>query len=387
MTKEALQDIPAIAREESMANPSTQPGRILRAARERQSLTPPDIAARLNLDVRIILALEEDRYDDLRVPAYVRGYLRSYGRLLGVSPEELIRAYDRVADQAPPLHPFKSRPAAQADTSHNVVQGVTALVVVLVLAMTLAWWWTREQPNPLPTGEGPTAEVPAPEAPVAGAVTASDGEQYRFPIVSHEAAGAATSPVAVDPNQDFTPPNEQAEDPAPNGAEVGSDVALAAAPDAGELDTADTSAAASVAAATTEAPNTDAQNAEALTADSSVDNEASDADAASPSADASTALPPSADGLRNLTLNLSGKAWVEIYDADNKRLFFNMGKPGQNIATRGKPPLKVTIGNTEVASLSVDGVPVDLAALAVEGVARVQVNSDSIERAQRRLED
>jgi cytoskeleton protein RodZ len=341
-----------------------KPGRLLLAARERQNLTAPDIAARLNLDLRVITALENDRYDELRVPAYVRGYIRAYARQVGVNPDELVRAYDRVAEQAPPLHPFQSRPAAQADSSHDLVQLVSVVVVVLLVGLSLAWWWNREQPTPTPAaslGEE-TPAVTEPAVPTVGTASAAAGA-YSFPIVDHSTtAPAADAGVPAplpgyvpEPAAVFTPPDEQpAEEPA---AEVTERVEAEAAEPAAAVEDADVVL-----------PGDELESPAATTT--------------------ATDLPPAlVAGQRNLTLGLKGQAWVEIYDADGKRLYFNMARAGQTIATSGKPPLKVTIGNIAVAELAVDGALVEMAPLATEGVARLVVTAEGVERARRNLED
>src|SRR3954454_5191327 len=98
--------------DESVVASGLRPGAELKRAREAVNLTVQDIAARLNLDAKTILAVEEDRYDRLPVPAYGRGYIRAYARLVNLPADALVAAYNAVAGEAPPLAPFASRPAA-----------------------------------------------------------------------------------------------------------------------------------------------------------------------------------------------------------------------------------------------------------------------------------
>jgi len=66
------------------------PGNILRAAREARNMTQEDIAKWMKLDVRLIDALE--RGDDSLMPetVYRVGYLRSYAKLVELSPDAVI---------------------------------------------------------------------------------------------------------------------------------------------------------------------------------------------------------------------------------------------------------------------------------------------------------
>jgi len=66
------------------------PGEILRAAREARNISQEDIAKWLKLDVRLIDALEKG--DDSVMPetVYKVGYLRSYAKLVEISPDAVI---------------------------------------------------------------------------------------------------------------------------------------------------------------------------------------------------------------------------------------------------------------------------------------------------------
>ncbi|MGU9956438.1 MAG: helix-turn-helix domain-containing protein [Arenicellales bacterium WSBS_2016_MAG_OTU3] len=78
MTKKANQELKTY----NGAPPS--PGVLLRAAREKMRVTQGDVANELNLSVNIILAIEDDCYDELPGAAFSRGYLRSYAHLVAV---------------------------------------------------------------------------------------------------------------------------------------------------------------------------------------------------------------------------------------------------------------------------------------------------------------
>jgi cytoskeleton protein RodZ len=70
-------------------------GEELRFARERKGVSRKDAAIQLCLSESYISALEEDNRAKLPAPAYVKGYIRSYGRLLGLSTDLLIQKYDQ----------------------------------------------------------------------------------------------------------------------------------------------------------------------------------------------------------------------------------------------------------------------------------------------------
>lgn len=65
-------------------------GAILRDERERLGIGIDQIEAETHIRAKYLLALEEDRFDVLPGPAYVRAFLRGYAERLGLDPQELM---------------------------------------------------------------------------------------------------------------------------------------------------------------------------------------------------------------------------------------------------------------------------------------------------------
>ena len=121
----------------------TTPGTLLRTAREAQELSEREAADRLNLMPDYVAILERDDYDALRAPAFARGYVKAYGKLLGLNEEELLAAFDqlRASNKAREGKRVQTRPLQLQRTGLGVVIGL-AVLLLLVLAM---WWWRGEQ--------------------------------------------------------------------------------------------------------------------------------------------------------------------------------------------------------------------------------------------------
>ena len=121
----------------------TTPGTLLRTAREARRLSEREAADRLNLMPGSVAILERDDYDALRAPAFARGYVKAYGKLLGLNEEELLAAFDqlRASDKAREEKRVQTRPLQLQRTGLGVVIGL-AVLLLLVLAM---WWWRGEQ--------------------------------------------------------------------------------------------------------------------------------------------------------------------------------------------------------------------------------------------------
>ena len=67
-----------------------RPGEYLRDCRLKNEWSLEDVAGDLNLKVRVIEGLESGDYSELPERTYIRGYLRSYARLLRISEDIIL---------------------------------------------------------------------------------------------------------------------------------------------------------------------------------------------------------------------------------------------------------------------------------------------------------
>ncbi len=68
-------------------------GALICQIRENKGLSLDDVASSTRIAKRYLEAIEEDAFSRLPAATFVRGYLRSLGRLLGVDPERLSGGY------------------------------------------------------------------------------------------------------------------------------------------------------------------------------------------------------------------------------------------------------------------------------------------------------
>jgi len=124
----------------------TTPGTLLREAREAQGMTQREAADRLNLMPDYVGILERDDYGALRSPPFARGYLKAYGRLLGIDESELMRLFEEhhAADLVPPRR-IETRPLQLQSTGKGVVIGLA----VLLLLILVLWWWRGVPAGPV----------------------------------------------------------------------------------------------------------------------------------------------------------------------------------------------------------------------------------------------
>lgn len=118
------------------------PGELLKQARERLGLAQKDIAAQLNLQADTIDAVEKNDMVRLPVPTYVRGYIRSYARLVKMDADMLISLYDQYSTPPPEIIPNIKTPS-QASSRDRPMRAITYLITFILALLLLAWLQNR----------------------------------------------------------------------------------------------------------------------------------------------------------------------------------------------------------------------------------------------------
>src|ERR1700756_1574092 len=87
-------------------------GERFRAAREARGLSLSDVSEQIRIRSVYLAAIEEENWKAIGAPGYVRGFLRTYPRFLGLDPEEIIGIFNGtpVTPQAPPQRPAAPPP-------------------------------------------------------------------------------------------------------------------------------------------------------------------------------------------------------------------------------------------------------------------------------------
>jgi cytoskeleton protein RodZ len=119
---------------------SLTPGELLRRERERRGLSQLHIAEELHLDVRMVDALEANRFEELGVPVYARGHLRQYAALLGLSPQLIIERYEALNGTPEIPAPIPASVAVTAATRERSSMAGPLWTGVALIAALLGWW-------------------------------------------------------------------------------------------------------------------------------------------------------------------------------------------------------------------------------------------------------
>jgi len=120
------------------------PGKCLKRERESRNLILREVSASTRIKEHILGAIEQDRFDLCPPPFYVKGFLTSYARYLGIDPQAVIFKYQEfVKPPAPPpeavlqerpRETFLSQARVQTRTTYRVLL-VSALLVSLLIPL------------------------------------------------------------------------------------------------------------------------------------------------------------------------------------------------------------------------------------------------------------
>ena len=124
------------------------PGTRLSGARQAKNLTVAKVSQQLHLDPRLVVALENNDYDHLPEPIYVSGYLRNYARLLGLSEEEIVGAYQQLDRPSPPILSELTRNAPRRPAVNQSLIQWGAVAVVVIGLIVFGWQMSAKQAPP-----------------------------------------------------------------------------------------------------------------------------------------------------------------------------------------------------------------------------------------------
>ena len=153
----------------------------LRFAREAHGLTVHQVAEITKIKTEHIRALESGDYAVFAAPVYIRGFLRTYGRILRLDPDELASALETELSQAGyfqesgPAAPHKSGLVDDVMLQFSKVNWrlvlplVTVALVLVAVILGYRWYTARQTRDPLsgvgsgqyePKGPDPVESLP-----------------------------------------------------------------------------------------------------------------------------------------------------------------------------------------------------------------------------------
>ena len=119
-------------------------GSSLRDARLRQNLDFPELEERTKIRPKYLRALEDERFDILPAPTYVRGFLRSYAEALGLDGQPFVDEYNSRFTVGEDDAPLRARrvPVQRRDRGprESRMAAVALLAIAVATALVIAAW-------------------------------------------------------------------------------------------------------------------------------------------------------------------------------------------------------------------------------------------------------
>ncbi len=293
--------------EEAAALP--QPGALLREARERLGLSVADAAAQTKLAIRQIEALEADDYQQLPEMAFVRGFVRSYARILHLDEQPLLAALPeaRISAQVSPNSVEVPFPDARSPQVQNLIWLGAALLLSVVVVAFAVWHFT------------------SPTVPATSAKTA--------PVETTETAIPLPATVQVIPASEVAETTESPQPEAPAAP-----VPVEKQPQASKPVVVEPAAPVAVQPAKPAAP----------------------APVVKPPATAVKPPAPAATPSATLHLSFGDESWTEVRDANGNIVSSQLNPAGSELVLKGAGPFSLVVGRASSARLTYKGKAVDL---------------------------
>ncbi len=315
-----------------MSEPAQTLGQRLRAERERRGISTQKAADEMHLDTWVIDALETGDYQRIGPPVYAKGHLKKYAAILGLPPAEIAAGFapqpeTPVANPAAQSMNIRTTRASSARAANWPLPQIAALAALALVVGGVVWWkpWQRRSAVGAGIGAGAArSSVPASDAPAAAPASAA----------SEPGSAPEAEPIAQSLPEEQVP---ESAPPAPMGAAAGPSPAPAA------------SATSGLAAA-----------------------------AAGNVREADAAL---GAGRARLRLSFSADSWVDVHDADGRRVFAGNGRANSVKTIAGMAPLRVYLGFASGVQLEVNDHAVAIGPQIFTGdVARFEAGADGVLR-------
>jgi cytoskeleton protein RodZ len=368
--EEAIQQqaaVPADAKPKVIANAASA---MLLEARSRAGFTQKEVADQLFLMTSFIRHIDEGRFDKLPKPAFVKGYLRSYARVVDLSGDEVVANFE--ASQLPIQDDMEMKDVTDEPMGSSTYTGPVFLTgavgfagVVIITSLVWIFSDTNEEPTASVVSQNETVsnEVEALQLPsrtmtltpetVLGGVSVDQRSLDQADSVRSDEVGLDQPPAAAIDSEDIQPEEILYEDEEMaatfSSISVLPDEIAAVEPEAVSLDQDD-----GLATPTENTIEFEDQVAEQLVA-SAVQIQRGQV-----TINGLEITTISAGGEDELFFQFSDNCWVEIVDAKGVEIYADLNRDGDALRVSGVAPYSILLGKGPSVSLQFNGETVDV---------------------------
>ncbi len=187
------------------------PGEYLRRERELRGASLSKIFESTRVPRRYLEALEADNHELLPHPTFVKGYIKSYCKALGLDEVDAVLRYEiylrdksEKAEAERPRAPSRKRPARQAVEVPKNVKNAAAfisagIIIVVVLYFAVGRKGVTSAPQPEALSGSTEAMPPAANEPVSAVKTEAPKEEKQPPAVAAPEAKPEAKAAKAEP--------------------------------------------------------------------------------------------------------------------------------------------------------------------------------------------
>jgi cytoskeleton protein RodZ len=121
-------------------------GAFLKTEREKKGYTLEQVAREIRLRQYLLEAIENENWQLLPAPVFVKGFIRSYARALDLNEEDVVNQYDRVGELKEPLPQPLTRPIPSRRVSI-----ILLILALAAIAAIIIFWRSFKTQNTIPT--------------------------------------------------------------------------------------------------------------------------------------------------------------------------------------------------------------------------------------------
>ncbi|MDH5649958.1 MAG: DUF4115 domain-containing protein [Gammaproteobacteria bacterium] len=313
---------------------SIDPGYVLAQARLKANLTTEQVADKLHLSPKRVTALESNNFGELPEATYVRGYIRNYAHLVGVSSDPLIDAFNTITAVKKKKENFNAtgqhKASAAVASDARIIKIIAIFFAVVALGITVFF---------VNQGE--------------------DGSTGQEEELMASGSDSTSADATMEPQELLGPPQLAMEEQDPNsantaGIDTGGEAAAAAkindqavaVPAPAKTEIAKPKASSNVFGSSKPAADVAVQS-------PTVANERSTPIQEAPVVEKEEVATTAQKS--QIVLYVEADSWADVRDADGNKLVYETVASGRIVTVEGIPPFRIFLGNVDGVKLFYNG--------------------------------
>lgn len=362
--------------------PEFSSGQILANARQSLGISLEDLSEQIRVPLKVLQQIEADDLPTNLPETFVRGYIRSYAKKVGVDEHAVLKEVETMGASkvdAMEMHSFSKR-SKRKRTERRLT--IISWGIVAILAIALVAWWVQTKGSEMFGSTGSANnELPVVTATAEPTGTEENTEELQSPKAQLDATGEQV--IAETTNADVT--NSTVSQAADKLTPPQTQPARESQLNAQTVEQLNSESPTTQSAVPTQ--NVPTQNVATNGSESTQMTEV-DTDGDTPKQQAPIVLSDAEKRLLadngevdesdfiKVEFEFENDCWVEVYDAFDERIAIGNKNAGYVMTLNAQGPFRVLLGNPDGVRIWVNGNPFDMSDLPKNRVARFEVDAN-----------